>query len=753
MNNNDTTPIRNPYLKKRRRPTNFEKIPQYPKDPPPFSLMKKLVDVSNVGIHVAATSNAASMTTAFSSTSIASSSASALVTSAADKAGMDGIDRKRINEIILRESGNSMFMQQQRKKDDKVNVKIESLHVKHSKVTIQDLERLEENIDVQLVPNILSRRWSRSFCVVVDMDMFYMACELLNQPHLSEKPACVGKSMILTSNYKARRYGVRSAMAGWIGDRLVEELSDGKERLVHVPSNFPLYKEQSKTVRDVLEEYDPFLRAYSLDEAYLNLGPYLAYKLTHEDADHETIRQMLLDIPQKGGDVSNDTQEDDDKKIIPSNVLISFPSTKCLEIANEIIFSMRHQVCVHTGGLTCSAGLASNFLLAKIASDVNKPNGQKSIGPSHQDITEFLHPLPTRKVPGIGRVTDKILDAFHIQTVGELYRQRALVRYLFLPGSNADALLRSSVGCCSSSSSDNQSPGSEEESATGQKGIGRERTFRAIESATEINERLEEIAHLLSEDMQRKHLWGHTITVKVKLQSFDVLSKSKSFNNGLYVQSKQDLAQYAVELLREIRLDVHNNSNIAVCTFAVRLLGIRCSNLRGDNEDTQQSTIGQFMQPISQTTTNIQAILQRTVDQMQTRVEGKHGQLCLDRFLQPTKKVTMDKHHQQKISSSLGGLVSQSSVTSKLIDETITPIFQNNPSMIMVPPSKGTVDVTGNENEVNIGKIFLNPSVLMTVEKKGKISLTVRCPICSKQFQEEQNQALNEHIDLCLGSE
>jgi DNA polymerase kappa len=189
--------------------------------------------------------------------------ASALVIAAADKAGMEGIDRSRIDKIILRESGTSLFMQQQRRRDAKVDERIAALRTKlqeHEKSEIGWKQKLCHEIDEE-IPKILSQRPVRSAAVVVDMDMFYMACELLTRPDLAEKPACVGKGMILTSNYLARRYGVRSAMAGWIGDKLVEELSDGKEHLMHVSSNFPLYNEKSMVVRKVLAEYDPNLRA------------------------------------------------------------------------------------------------------------------------------------------------------------------------------------------------------------------------------------------------------------------------------------------------------------------------------------------------------------------------------------------------------------------------------------------------------------------------------------------------------------
>ena len=136
-----------------------------------------------------------------------------------------------------------------------------------------------------------------------------MACELLNRPDLNDKPACVGRGMILTSNYVARRYGVRSAMAGFIGDKLVEELSEGRERLIHVPSNFVLYKEKSKIVTEVVREYDPYrMKSYSLDEVYLDIGPYLALFIKHRDYTHEQIRDKLLmdgDVDENGNKIND----------------------------------------------------------------------------------------------------------------------------------------------------------------------------------------------------------------------------------------------------------------------------------------------------------------------------------------------------------------------------------------------------------------------------------------------------------------
>ena len=509
--------------------------------------------------------------------------------------GMDGIDRARIDEIILRESGDSAYMKQQRKRDQSVNERIKRMKDRLYRSGGMWKNDASGLLDRDMDKILLESRCSRSTCVVVDMDMFYMACELLTRPDLRHKPACVGSGMILTSNYCARRYGVRSAMAGWIGDKLVSELSAGQEQLHHVPANYNLYSAKARVVREVLSQYDPTMRAYSLDEAYLNIGPYVELHLqglahqeiarqlkTRNQEDTTTSTAAAADddnvgvasLEDKTRAANEDDDDDDDEDGVANDrykdTLAHVPQEVALATATRVVAEMRARVREATGGLTCSAGLASNFMLAKIASDRNKPNGQMVVAPSHEDVVRFLHPLPTRKIPGIGRVTDKILQAFDIKTVRNLYDARAMVRFLFKPAT-ASFLLRASLGCSGrSESSDN--------GEADRKGISRERTFRSGEPWAQVNARLEDIARKLANDMQEKNLWAHTITVKVKLHTFNVLSRARSLPNGRYVQDGQDLVAIATELLHQVREKFRGP------VFSVRLLGVRCSNFQPDDE-------------------------------------------------------------------------------------------------------------------------------------------------------------------------
>ncbi|CAJ1901491.1 unnamed protein product [Cylindrotheca closterium] len=652
-----------------------------------------------------------------------SQDASALIISASDKAGMDGIDRSKIDAIILRESGNSLYIQQQKRRDAKVNERIAELQTKKQELLLTR-SRLPSNpaLDAQM------QSWQascpcRATKVVVDMDMFYMACELLTKPHLDQHPACVGKGMVLTSNYKARQFGVRSAMAGFVADKLVEELSHGTQRLIHVPSNFALYQEKAKEVVAVLKEYDPHLKSYSLDEAYLDLGPYLALHLQHysckkenenenEEIDgwkksdagdlgngvlsalpdelHHWIRDQLTGSAVKAGGAANDSdmdikkdkdaqqkegeeeassramddemqQENDMEELNEADssgdqdldgdpkdmnvkdtkrphqyqnymkMLKKYSVETCNRAIQSIVHHMRALVQIRTGGLTCSAGIAPHSGLAKMASDINKPNGQLLVDP--HKVLEFLHPLPVRKVPGIGRVTQKILQhVFQVETVEDLYEQRALVQKLF-KNASANYLLKACVGHIGTSSSTSSDGGSfksfganseEIEEDDHQKGISRERTFRPEANYQKLQEKLDSIADMLSNDMVRKKVKAHTITVKVKLNTFDVWSRAKSLDRNVYIQDADELKVVANELFASIKAELavkqaksmkkkgevhddinYNTSGIgksssssskdASFVLCCRLLGIRCYSLEHQDALPQQKPMDKFL--------------------------------------------------------------------------------------------------------------------------------------------------------------
>lgn len=195
----------------------------------------------------------------------------------------------------------------------------------------------------------------------IDMDCFYAAIEERDRPELRGRPLAVGgrsrRSVLTTANYEARKYGVHSAMPTWMAMQKCPQL-------VVVPTRFEVYRRDSARIRAVFERFTELVEPLSLDEAYLDV--------TH--------------LAQPGSAVA-------------------------AEIRGRIFDETQ---------LTASAGIGPNKLLAKIASDLNKPNGQFEVKP--QDVPAFITPLPVRKLWGVGHVTSGKMEKLGAKTCGDLQR-------------------------------------------------------------------------------------------------------------------------------------------------------------------------------------------------------------------------------------------------------------------------------------------------------------------------------------------
>lgn len=193
----------------------------------------------------------------------------------------------------------------------------------------------------------------------IDMDCFYAAVEIRDRPELAEHPVAVGgtsrRGVLTTCNYVARKFGVRSAMPVW----KARELCPGLRVL---PTRFERYREVSSQIRDVFSDFTELVEPLSLDEAYLDLS-------------HHRTR------------------------------------------AADLALMIRRRIREETG-LTASAGVAPNKLLAKIASDWNKPDGQCVIPPSR--VQSFMIYLPVRKIWGVGPKGEEKLRELGIETCGQL---------------------------------------------------------------------------------------------------------------------------------------------------------------------------------------------------------------------------------------------------------------------------------------------------------------------------------------------
>jgi DNA polymerase-4 len=193
------------------------------------------------------------------------------------------------------------------------------------------------------------------------MDCFYAAIEVRDRPGLRGKPVGVGgtrnRGVLTTCNYEARQFGVRSAMPTFMALQRCPQL-------VLLPTRFDVYRREAAVIRGILQRFTSLLEPLSLDEAYLDVT-------AHRGAP-AALAQVIRDA--------------------------IFQKTK----------------------LTASAGIAPNKLLAKIASEINKPNGQLEIAPAQ--VGEFMQELPVRKIWGIGEKTEHKLESLNVKTCGDLQR-------------------------------------------------------------------------------------------------------------------------------------------------------------------------------------------------------------------------------------------------------------------------------------------------------------------------------------------
>jgi DNA polymerase-4 len=336
------------------------------------------------------------------------------------------------------------------------------------------------------------------------MDAFFASVEQLDNPSLRGLPVAVGgggkRGVVAAASYEARKFGVRSAMSGIMAKRLCPNL-------IFVTPRFDRYKEISKQIRNIFHEHTNLVEPLSLDEAYLDV-----------------------------------TQH---KKGNPSATLI----------AQEI----REAILKRTG-LNASAGVSINKFVAKIASDINKPNGQKTIPP--EAVLPFLEALDIRKFFGIGKVTADKMYGLGIFTGADLKKH------------SEDFLIENfgKSGCYFHQAVRGIHP-SEVKPERVQKSIGAERTFKDnISSEVFLESKISALAEELAKRLGRSKVSGKTITLKLKYSDFNTQTRSKTL--PYFIADKDLIEETATKLLYQEGL---SNS--------VRLLGISMGKLNNEKKE------------------------------------------------------------------------------------------------------------------------------------------------------------------------
>lgn len=294
------------------------------------------------------------------------------------------------------------------------------------------------------------------------MDAFYVSVEQLDNPYLKGKPVVVGgnsrRGVIAAAGYEARKFGIRSAMPSAKAYRICPAL-------IFVRPRFERYKEISAKIHEIFRRYTDEIEPLALDEAFLDV----------------TYNKMDL----------------------PSATII----------ANQIRASVLDEI-----GITCSAGISYSKFFAKIATEVNKPDGFYTITPDHGP--EYVKTLPIEKFFGVGQVTAKKMNSLGVFKGNDLLKYtKPELSKLF--GKSGPFFYNIARGI------DNRSVKSDRI----RKSIGAERTFsNNIYDKETFNECLEEITEILWSRILKARKYGRTLTLKIKYEDFTNITRSQSVN-------------------------------------------------------------------------------------------------------------------------------------------------------------------------------------------------------------------------------
>ena len=337
----------------------------------------------------------------------------------------------------------------------------------------------------------------------IDMDAFYTSVEQLDNPKFKGKPIVVGsnskRGVIAAASYEARYFGIKSAMPS-----AVAKLKCPK--LIFIKPRFDRYREISLKIRNVFFEFTDLVEPLSLDEAFLDV----------------TVNK------------------------------------KNISLATEIATLIRKKIKLEIG-LTASAGISINKFIAKIATEIKKPNGQKTIHPNK--VEKFIEELEIEKFFGIGKITAEKMKNFGIYRGLDL-KKKSLKFLKDNFGKSGWTFYQIVRGIQNNPVNPNRI----------RKSVGSERTFsKDIKSESFIIEKLNQIAEDVEKRLIKSKKIGKTITVKIKYEDFSVQTRSKTLKNP--IQIKKDFFPIITELIYQKKI-----------TKSVRLLGISISNLLNKKE-------------------------------------------------------------------------------------------------------------------------------------------------------------------------
>lgn len=349
----------------------------------------------------------------------------------------------------------------------------------------------------------------------IDMDAFYASVEQRDHPDYRGKPIAVGGSpegrggVVATASYEARKFGVRSAMPSKRAIQLCPHI-------IFVYPRFDVYRDVSRHVRSIFQRYTDLIEPLSLDEAFLDV----------------TIDKLNIG--------------------------------SAIAIAQQIKQAIRDEL-----SLTASAGVSVNKFVAKIASDMQKPDGLTFIGPSQ--IESFMENLPVEKFFGVGKVTAEKMQRMGLFKGADLKKlpENDLVQYFGKAGRFYYRIVRGL---------DDRPVQPHRET----KSVGAEDTFpHDLTTLAEMDPELEKLAVKVSTRLDKHQLKGRTVTLKVKYNDFRQITRNHSSHQP--ISDADSIAIAAKQLLAKTEPEVEGAK--------VRLLGITVSNFGEEHPETGQLTL------------------------------------------------------------------------------------------------------------------------------------------------------------------
>ncbi len=346
----------------------------------------------------------------------------------------------------------------------------------------------------------------------IDMDAFYAAVEQRDNPELQGKPVIVGgtiesRGVVSTASYEARKYGVHSAMSMAEAHRRCPEG-------IYLPVDMHKYRGVSRQIMDIFHRFTPEVEAISLDEAFLDVTGSRKLFGSAEDIGREIKRLIKTEL-----------------------------------------------------NLTASVGLSYNKFLAKLASDMDKPDGFYQIRPD--ELEAKVWPLPVRRMMGVGGKTTQMLDGMGVTTIGQLAKMNAgLLEHIL--GKQGVVMHEVANGI------DNRLVEPVRES----KSVGRETTF-----PQDICEKylLETILFTLADDvchtLRSSSLKGRTVSIKIRYPDFQSVTRAMTLDG--YTASFEPVYDAVKQLMAHHYKD----------GTPVRLIGVTVSNLKKDNEIIEQQDL------------------------------------------------------------------------------------------------------------------------------------------------------------------